>query len=126
MESPLYSSELFSSSYTTAICSDKPGPKWSEKKFSSGIHASAANERYLAMKKEREDLRPFQGAPFDPQNTFATTGYGVRGSGTWKFRSPALIESSPPPDPPPAGNGPINTRPTVVGPLSLATLKASR
>ena len=51
-----------------------PGTKWSTKKFDSGIHASAANERYLAMRRDAEDIRPFKGAPYQPANTFVTTG----------------------------------------------------
>lgn len=51
-----------------------PGPKWARKKFSNGIHASATNERYLAMRQAEVDRRPFAGAPYDPRATFATTG----------------------------------------------------
>ena len=50
------------------------GPKWSAKKYSNGIRASATNERYRAMRDAELDRRPFAGAPYDPRNTFSTTG----------------------------------------------------
>ena len=109
-----------------------PGPKWSTKTFNNGIRASAANERYLEMRKDREDLRPFGGCPFDPKNTFVTTG-------PWRqktapslavpvSRVPALLPGAsaaysgtlPPPNPfSPSLNPPMQ-------PLTWARLKASR
>lgn len=82
--SPHYSSVMFNRSYPTPTLAaptpigqnptPTPGTKWSTKKFDSGIHASAANERYLAMRRDAEDIRPFKGAPYQPANTFVTTG----------------------------------------------------
>ena len=82
--SPHYSSVMFNRSYPTPTLAaptpigqnptPTPGTKWSTKKFDSGIHASAANERYLAMRRDAEDTRPFKGAPYQPANTFVTTG----------------------------------------------------
>ena len=62
-----YSSMKFNGGYETATVADGsfPGPKWAAKKFETGIHASAANERYVSMRKDQEDLRPFGGAVFD-------------------------------------------------------------
>ena len=82
--SPHYSSVMFNRSYPTPTLAaptpigqnptPTPGTKWSTRKFDSGIHASAANERYLAMRRDAEDIRPFKGAPYQPANTFVTTG----------------------------------------------------
>ena len=130
-----YSSEQFSSTYVAPTLGDGslPGAKWSTKKFNNGIHASAANERYIAMRKDREDLRPFGGCPFDPKNTFVTTG-------PWRQqtapslavpvnRVPALLPGSSaafssavlaaPPPSTPSLNPPVQ-------PLTWARLKASR
>lgn len=51
---------------------EAPGVKWAARRFDSGVHASTANEKFLAMRADNVDLRPFQGVPFDPRNTFAT------------------------------------------------------
>ena len=65
----LYSSERFNASYPVpTLASRAPGPKWSPVTFNSNVHASASNERFLAMRKDSEDVRPFAGAPFHPQN----------------------------------------------------------
>ena len=70
-----YSSELFNNSYrTTTNAEQPPGIKWSSHRFSSGIHASAANERFIKQRAENVDRRPFAGAPYNPTNTFVTTG----------------------------------------------------
>ena len=93
--SPHYSSVMINRSYPTPTLAaptpigqnptPTPGTKWSTKKFDSGIHASAANERYLAMRRDAEDTRPFKGAPYQPANTFVTTGPWRQGTVPWPF-----------------------------------------
>jgi len=132
-----YSSEINSAKYAVPTCGmDLPGPKWSTRKFNSGIRASAWNERFLAMRQAEEDLRPFAGAPFDPTNTFVTTGPWRQGTAPSlavpTTREPSLLPGA---SPPPAHMGttyPVLTslvEPTPNPPLAHLTwaqLKASR
>lgn len=70
-----YSSELFNATYPVNPSEiQPPGVKWAAKKFNSGIRASAANERFIAMRSSNVDTRPFAGAPYAPSNTFVSTG----------------------------------------------------
>ena len=69
-----YSSEMFNSTYPVLTSpAQPPGIKFAAKKFSSGIHASAANERFIAMRDANVDRRPFSGAPYAPSNAIVTT-----------------------------------------------------
>ena len=115
LDQPLYSSERFMSTYPVATASTPPGVKWAAHKFNSGIHPSAANERFEAARTANLDYRPFQGMPYDPTNTFATTGK----IGTNKLSGATLYPS---PEQILAPRQPI----TASTPLSLARLLASR
>ena len=65
---------MFNSTYPVLTSpAQPPGIKWAAKVFSSGIRASAANERFLAMRNANVDRRPFAGAPYAPSNTFVST-----------------------------------------------------
>ena len=109
-----YSSELFNSSYKVATSpTTPPGVKWAAKKFSSGVRASADNERFLAMREANCDRRPFAGGPFDPSNTVVTTGKAGA------FPSPKLASY---PSPQPVVPMARDTAPRA---LTLAQLKAS-
>ena len=60
-----YSSELFTSTYPVETCvAQPPGVKWAAKKFNSGIHPSADNERFIAMRDANVDRRPYAGGPY--------------------------------------------------------------
>jgi len=70
-----YSSELFNNTYPVETApTEPPGIKWAATKFNSGIRASAANERFIKMRDENVDRRPYAGQPYCPTNTFVTTG----------------------------------------------------
>ena len=116
-----YSSELFSSTYPVPVCESAPGSKWAAKKFSSGVHASAENERFIAMRAANVDRRPFAGASYAPSNTFVTTG-GLSPHAQSSLNSFSELETYP--------TEKLTTQPAapVTAPqaMSLATLLASR
>ena len=66
-DSPVHGSPVRTSRASLAV-------RRTEAKYPTGVRGSAWNNRYVAMKQATEDLRPFGGAPFDPKNTFITTG----------------------------------------------------
>ena len=89
-----YSSESVRSlDVPTKEAGSPPGPKWAAKKFSNGIHTSATNERYLAMRQAEVDRRPFAGAPYDPRATFATTGR-IQSAHNFTANNTSLFRSS--------------------------------
>ena len=105
-----YSSESLPKSYKVPALSEAPGAKWAVKKFSTGIHASAANEAFIQMQEENIDRRPFAGAPFNAANTFSTTAAGTP-STLISFAEPQAEATS---------------QMRAARPLSLARLRASR